>query len=106
MWSISEIAPYTPLFVQVLKPENKPLVSACASQSCARILIYLVLLNEHFGVITGAVLCEDELKYALLANNCHCRGISTVVTLLLHTSREKSTCLSLGCFIGVVVLCL
>jgi hypothetical protein len=66
-WAIAEVAPNVPLFVQVLKPETKPLVSASAR----------------------AVVCEGELKYALLANNCHSKGISTVVTILLHTSREK-----------------
>ncbi|CAG5135869.1 unnamed protein product, partial [Candidula unifasciata] len=35
------------------------------------------------------VVCEDEFKYALLANNCLCPGISTFVTLLLHTSRGQ-----------------
>ncbi|XP_062514893.1 potassium channel subfamily T member 2-like isoform X2 [Corticium candelabrum] len=66
-WSIYDIAPDTPLFVQILKPENKPLVS-----------------------FANAVLCEDQLKYSLLANNCYCKGISTLVTILLHTSREKA----------------
>lgn len=33
------------------------------------------------------VVCEDEFKYALLANNCLCPGVSTLMTLLLHTSR-------------------
>lgn len=35
------------------------------------------------------VVCEDEFKYALLANNCTCPGASTLVTLLLHTSRGQ-----------------
>lgn len=35
------------------------------------------------------VVCEDEFKYAMLANNCICPGISTLVTLLLHTSRGE-----------------
>ena len=41
------------------------------------------------------VICEDEFKYSLLANNCICPGISTFITLLMHTSRgeegQKST---------------
>lgn len=35
-------------------------------------------------------MCEDEFKYALLANNCMSPGTSTLVTLLLHTSRGRS----------------
>ena len=35
------------------------------------------------------MVCEDEFKYALLANNCLCPGLSTFVTLLLHTSRGR-----------------
>lgn len=35
------------------------------------------------------VVCEDEFKYALLANNCTCPGASTLVTLILHTSRGQ-----------------
>ncbi|CAF1476005.1 unnamed protein product, partial [Didymodactylos carnosus] len=40
---------------------------------------YVLFILEH-------IVCEDELKYALLANNCLCPGISTFVTLLLHRS--------------------
>ena len=35
------------------------------------------------------VVCEDEFKYALLANNCLCPGISTLITLLLHKSSMR-----------------
>lgn len=41
--------------------------------------IFLSLFLEH-------VVCEDEFKYAMLANNCLYPGISTLVSLLLHTS--------------------
>ena len=41
-----------------------------------------IYLLEH-------VVCEDEFKYALLSYNCLCPGTSTLVTLLLHTSRGK-----------------
>ena len=41
------------------------------------------MLAEH-------LVCEDEFKYALLANNCLCPGVSTLTTLLLHTSRGAS----------------
>lgn len=85
-WSIYDIAPDTPLFVQILKPENKPLVSfASQFASCC------FIANVHVDclIAADAVLCEDQLKYSLLANNCYCKGISTLVTILLHTSREK-----------------
>ena len=41
-------------------------------------------------VMTEHLVCEDEFKYALLANNCLCPGVSTLTTLLLHTSRGAS----------------
>lgn len=44
--------------------------------------ILLLFSSEH-------VVCEDEIKNALLASNCVCPGISTLVTLLLHTLREQ-----------------
>ena len=51
------------------------------------------------------VVCEDEFKNALLTNNCLTPGISTLVTLLLHTSQGKyissdwrnSECTKLSC---------
>ncbi|XP_031565605.1 potassium channel subfamily T member 2-like isoform X3 [Actinia tenebrosa] len=65
-WAVQDFAPATPLFVQILKPENK----------------FHVSFAEH-------VVCEDEIKHALLASNCVCPGISTFVTLLLHTLHEQ-----------------
>ena len=49
----------------------------------------LVYYHVHCVYVFFAehVVCEDEFKYALLANNCLCPGASTLVTLLLHTSR-------------------
>ncbi|XP_058969191.2 potassium channel subfamily T member 1 isoform X2 [Pocillopora verrucosa] len=66
-WAIQDFAPATPLYVQILKPENK----------------FHVSFAEH-------VVCEDEVKHALLASNCVCPGISTFFTLLLHTLHEQS----------------
>ncbi|XP_059171970.1 potassium channel subfamily T member 2-like [Physella acuta] len=63
-WAVRDFAPKCPLYVQLFRPENK----------------FHVKFADH-------VVCEDEFKYALLANNCLCPGISTFVTLLLHTSR-------------------
>ncbi|KAI1290456.1 Potassium channel subfamily T member 1 [Halotydeus destructor] len=65
-WAIRDFAPNVPQYVQIFRPENK----------------IHVAFAEH-------VVCEDEFKYALLANNCLCPGTSTLVTLLLHTSRGQ-----------------
>uniref|UniRef100_A0A667Z9F4 Potassium sodium-activated channel subfamily T member 1 n=1 Tax=Myripristis murdjan TaxID=586833 RepID=A0A667Z9F4_9TELE len=35
------------------------------------------------------VVCEEEFKYAMLALNCVCPATSTLVTLLVHTSRGQ-----------------
>lgn len=60
--------------------------------------IYLVnvlkwILKSHYLIpffdLSEHVVCEDEFKYALLANNCLCPATSTLVTLLLHTSRGQ-----------------
>ncbi|KAK2174256.1 hypothetical protein NP493_815g00002 [Ridgeia piscesae] len=63
-WAVKDFAPQCPQYVQIFRPENK----------------FHVKFAEH-------VVCEDEFKYALLANNCLCPAASTLVTLLLHTSR-------------------
>ncbi|XP_048506826.1 potassium channel subfamily T member 2 isoform X15 [Athalia rosae] len=65
-WAVKDFAPAVPQYVQIFRPENK----------------LHVKFAEH-------VVCEDEFKYALLANNCTCPGASTLVTLLLHTSRGQ-----------------
>lgn len=51
-----------------------------------------VLVNNglfEMFIIVEFVVCEDEIKHALLASNCVCPGISTFVTLLLHTLHEQ-----------------
>ncbi|XP_075585247.1 slowpoke 2 isoform X4 [Dermatophagoides farinae] len=65
-WAVRDFAPNVPQYIQIFRPENK----------------IHVAFAEH-------VVCEDEFKYALLANNCLCPGTSTLVTLLLHTSRGQ-----------------
>ncbi|XP_033252210.1 potassium channel subfamily T member 2-like, partial [Drosophila miranda] len=65
-WAVKDFAPNVPQYVQIFRPEHK----------------LHVKFAEH-------VVCEDEFKYALLANNCTCPGASTLVTLLLHTSRGQ-----------------
>ncbi|XP_031621144.1 potassium channel subfamily T member 2 isoform X2 [Contarinia nasturtii] len=65
-WAVKDFAPNVPQYVQIFRPEHK----------------LHVKFAEH-------VVCEDEFKYALLANNCTCPGVSTLVTLILHTSRGQ-----------------
>ena len=38
---------------------------------------------------TDHVVCEEEFKYAMLALNCICPATSTLITLLVHTSRGQ-----------------
>lgn len=68
-WAVKDFAPNVAQYVQIFRPENK--------------------LHVKFAEF---VVCEDEFKYALLANNCFCPGASTLVTLLLHTSRGQWVC--------------
>ncbi|XP_036117098.1 potassium channel subfamily T member 1 isoform X5 [Molossus molossus] len=65
-WAVKDFAPNCPLYVQILKPENK----------------FHVKFADH-------VVCEEECKYALLALNCVCPATSTLITLLVHTSRGQ-----------------
>lgn len=65
-WAIRDFSPYVPQYVQIFRTENK----------------IHVAFAEH-------VVCDDEFKYALLANNCLIPGTSTLVTLLLHTSQQQ-----------------
>ncbi|XP_075772300.1 potassium channel subfamily T member 2-like isoform X12 [Pelodiscus sinensis] len=66
-WAVKDFAPNCPLYVQILKPENK----------------FHVKFAEH-------VVCEEEFKFAMLALNCVCPATSTLVTLLVHTSRGQA----------------
>ncbi|XP_071480068.1 potassium channel subfamily T member 2-like [Diadema antillarum] len=68
-WAVKDFAPSVPLYIQILKPDNR----------------FHVQFADH-------VVCEDQFKYALLANNCLCPGTSTFVTLLIHTSRGVEGC--------------
>lgn len=49
--------------------------------------VYLIIHNV--SIPSEYVVCEDEVKHALLASNCVCPGISTFFTLLLHTLHEQ-----------------
>ena len=59
---------------------------------CCRACGVCDLLQSMWCVwfVAEHVVCEDEFKFALLANNCLYPGLSTLVTLILHTSRGKS----------------
>ncbi|KAL8625209.1 hypothetical protein ACOMHN_030842 [Nucella lapillus] len=65
-WAVKDFAPDCRQYIQLFKAANKQHVR----------------FAEH-------VVCEDEFKFALLANNCLYPGLSTLVTLILHTSRGK-----------------
>uniref|UniRef100_A0A8C5X9I3 Potassium sodium-activated channel subfamily T member 2 n=1 Tax=Malurus cyaneus samueli TaxID=2593467 RepID=A0A8C5X9I3_9PASS len=67
-WAVKDFAPNCPLYVQILKPENK----------------FHIKFADH-------VVCEEEFKYAMLALNCICPATSTLITLLVHTSRGQET---------------
>ncbi|XP_072005630.1 potassium channel subfamily T member 2-like isoform X1 [Engystomops pustulosus] len=67
-WAVKDFAPNCPLYVQILKPENK----------------FHIKFADH-------VVCEEEFKYAMLALNCVCPATSTLITLLIHTSRGQAT---------------
>uniref|UniRef100_A0A8C1QX52 RCK N-terminal domain-containing protein n=1 Tax=Cyprinus carpio TaxID=7962 RepID=A0A8C1QX52_CYPCA len=66
-WAVKDFAPNCPLYVQILKPENK----------------FHIKFADH-------VVCEEEFKYAMLALNCVCPATSTLITLLIHSSRGHS----------------
>ncbi|XP_036357424.1 potassium channel subfamily T member 1 isoform X2 [Octopus sinensis] len=61
-WAVKDFAPHCPQYLQLFLVENRMHVK---SADC--------------------IVCEDEFKYALFANNCMYPGISTLVTLMLHT---------------------
>ncbi|XP_063407916.1 potassium channel subfamily T member 1-like isoform X3 [Mytilus trossulus] len=65
-WAVKDFAPDCRQYIQLFKTEYK----------------IHVTFAEH-------VVCADEFKYALLANNCLYPGLSTLVTLLLHTTTEQ-----------------
>jgi hypothetical protein len=65
-WSVKNFAPDCKLYVHILKPETR---------------MHLDLADQ--------VMCEAEVKLALMANHVNCPGISTLVTLLLHTFKTE-----------------
>ncbi|XP_064392695.1 potassium channel subfamily T member 1-like [Halichondria panicea] len=71
-WAIKDFAPKVKLYVQILHPDNR----------------------LHLADVANSVVCEGELRSALLASNSICPGISTLVTLLLHTFKPEQRRLS------------
>nr|XP_026694653.1 potassium channel subfamily T member 2 isoform X1 [Ciona intestinalis] len=64
--AVKDFAPKCPLFVHILRPESR--------------------LHVQFA---DTVLCDEEFKFVLLAMNSFIPGISTVITLLAHTSKGQ-----------------
>ena len=64
--SIQRVAPHVKLYVHILKPEN--------------------MMNVKFA---NQVICEGQLKQALMANNCNYPGLSSFLTLLLRTTSPE-----------------
>ncbi|KAL8590820.1 hypothetical protein ACOMHN_064158 [Nucella lapillus] len=62
-WAVKDNAPHCKQYIHLFKAKNKMHVK----------------FAEH-------LVCEDEFKYALLANNCLYPGLSTLMSLLVHTS--------------------
>ncbi|KAI3650905.1 hypothetical protein MP228_004386 [Amoeboaphelidium protococcarum] len=56
------------LHVQVLMPENK----------------------SHFDYLADSMVCTDELKLGMLAQNCRCPGLTTLMHLLTTSLTDKS----------------
>ena len=71
-WAIKDFAPQVKLHVQILHPNNR----------------------LHLGV-ADHVVCEGELRNALLASNSVCPGISTLVSVALCPG--ISTLVSVAC---------
>ena len=64
--SIQRVAPHVKLYVHILKPENQMNVKSA-----------------------NQVICEGQLKQVLMANNCMYPGLSSFLTLLLHTTTPE-----------------
>ncbi len=87
-WAVKDYAPNCIQYVHLLKPDNKIHVQHASIKK----ITWLRSQNKNEDCYFSPekkeyVVCEDEFKYALLANNCLCPGMSTFMTLLLHTSR-------------------
>ncbi|CAK8690807.1 unnamed protein product [Clavelina lepadiformis] len=64
--AVKDFAPSCSLYVQILRPES--------------------MVHVQFA---DRVICDEELKHVLLAMNSYIPGISTLITLLAHTSKGQ-----------------
>lgn len=94
---MKDFAPNCPLYVQILKPENKFHVKFAGEPIQTKFLVFpLEQLLCDYGTrsfppsFPDHVVCEEEFKYAMLALNCVCPATSTLITLLVHTSSGRS----------------
>uniref|UniRef100_A0A8C8JFK4 RCK N-terminal domain-containing protein n=1 Tax=Oncorhynchus tshawytscha TaxID=74940 RepID=A0A8C8JFK4_ONCTS len=66
-WAVKDFAPKCPIYVQILKPENK----------------FHVKFADH-------VVCEEEFKYAMLALNCICPATSSLIPTVHSSMGQQS----------------
>ncbi|KIH61075.1 Calcium-activated BK potassium channel alpha subunit [Ancylostoma duodenale] len=85
-WAVKDFAPHVKQYVQIFRAETKMHIEHAGNNPS---------VPDSPNIHEEVLICEDEFKYSLLANNCICPGISTFITLLMHTSRgeegKKST---------------
>jgi potassium channel subfamily T protein 1 len=81
-WAVKDFAPSCAQYVSLFMPQSKMHLKH-AGEGTHNIHIHLLKSSSEF------VVCEEEFKYAMMANNCICPGMSTFITLLLHTSRGQ-----------------
>ncbi|CAL1540708.1 unnamed protein product [Lymnaea stagnalis] len=56
--------------------------------ACKQYVYLFIAANKIHVKFADHVVCEEELSYALLANNCLYPGLSTLVSLLVHSSPQ------------------
>ena len=110
-WAVKDFAPNCCQYIQLFHAANRTHVRFAGTSVYLSVCLFVQCRSEQeflsdlipaieicqdslsyymfLGSISEHVVCEDEFKFALLANNCLYPGISTLVTLILHTSRGK-----------------
>lgn len=93
---MKDFAPNCPLYVQILKPENKFHVKFAGESAGLSSTSWIFSTpsptptpTPKLFFLADHVVCEEECKYAMLALNCVCPATSTLITLLVHTSRGQ-----------------
>ena len=93
-WAVKDFAPNCQLYVQIIKPANRMYLTDVAGENRGwgatghAHLVTMVMVTTVTS-LSDHIVCEEELNHAILANHTHCPGISTLVTLLLHTFRPE-----------------